>query len=207
MFVGAHKCGTIKYNKAIHVYPVNCGGKKGSYVRIEQPKNHLTIPEVQVFASTAGATGDLAAFYTKHVPKSLTYPLASIPQKYKFITLPGGPIIPGSVFVFKGKIMDNKSRWAFNLNHNDKLNVSNLVAKFMNSRISAINLTLKIFLLRRHCTSTRDRSKRGLSSIRPSGRENGKAGQRSFTFHGLVPSLRARNGPWLSLFIRNTTDS
>ena len=134
VFVGAHKCGTIKYHKNIHVYPINCGGKKGKYVRIEQPNNHLTIPEVQVFASIAGASGDLAAFYTGHVPKSLKIGIKGARER---ISLPGGPIIPGSVFVFEGKIINNKSRWVFNFLHNDKLNVrkQGFLSIFTNSNL------------------------------------------------------------------------
>ena len=44
-------CGTVKYKKGVSVYPISCGGVKGSVVRIEQPKNYLTLAEVQVFGT------------------------------------------------------------------------------------------------------------------------------------------------------------
>ena len=49
--VDKHVCGTVKYNKALRVYPISCGGAKGRIVRIEQPKNYLTLAEVQVFGT------------------------------------------------------------------------------------------------------------------------------------------------------------
>ena len=44
-------CGTVHYKKGGSVYPITCGGTKGRIVRIEQPKNYLTLAEVQVFGT------------------------------------------------------------------------------------------------------------------------------------------------------------
>ena len=44
-------CGTVHYLPGMNVYPVNCKGAKGTIVRIEQPKNYLTLAEVQVFGT------------------------------------------------------------------------------------------------------------------------------------------------------------
>ena len=49
--VDKHVCGTVNYKKGKSIYPINCGGAKGRVVRIEQPKNYLTLAEVQVFGS------------------------------------------------------------------------------------------------------------------------------------------------------------
>jgi hypothetical protein len=42
-------CGTIKWNSGQNVYPINCGGRTGRYVKVVQNKNYLTLAEVQVF--------------------------------------------------------------------------------------------------------------------------------------------------------------
>jgi hypothetical protein len=52
------------------VYPISCGGKKGSKVRLENKWNYLTLAEVEVFA-TGGATArnavaSYATYYTQH---------------------------------------------------------------------------------------------------------------------------------------------
>ena len=60
--VGSTSCGTIKYHRDVKVYAINCKGTKGNTVRIEQNKNNLVLPEVQVYGRAAG--GDLGAFYT-----------------------------------------------------------------------------------------------------------------------------------------------
>ena len=61
---GSTSCGTIKYHRDVKVYAVNCRGTKGSTVRVEQDKNYLILPEVQVYGRPSG--GDLGAFYTGH---------------------------------------------------------------------------------------------------------------------------------------------
>ena len=51
IFVDKHKCGSVWYLKGRNTYAVNCAGAKGRVVRIEQPKNYLTLAEVQVFGT------------------------------------------------------------------------------------------------------------------------------------------------------------
>ena len=62
-------CGRVSWRPSVHVYPINCSGKKGSVVRIEQKYNYLTLAEVQVFG-TGGSppkAPDFGAFYTSNV--------------------------------------------------------------------------------------------------------------------------------------------
>lgn len=47
--VDKHVCGTVQYKSGVNTYPISCKGVKGRIVRIEQPKNYLTLAEVQVF--------------------------------------------------------------------------------------------------------------------------------------------------------------
>lgn len=61
--VGSTSCGTIKYHRDVKVYAVNCRGTKGSKVRVEQDKNYLVLPEVQVYGRASG--GDLGGFFTE----------------------------------------------------------------------------------------------------------------------------------------------
>ena len=42
-------CGTVHWRAGQSVYPISCGGKSGSVVKIIQNKNYLTLAEVQVF--------------------------------------------------------------------------------------------------------------------------------------------------------------
>ena len=53
-------CGTVSYRKRVNVYPINCGGKKGTKVRVELKYDYLSLAEVQVFAS---AKVSMAGYY------------------------------------------------------------------------------------------------------------------------------------------------
>ena len=63
-------CGVISWRKHVHVYPVSCGGKTGSKVRLENKYNYLTLAEVEVFAtgglSKRSAATNYATYYTQH---------------------------------------------------------------------------------------------------------------------------------------------
>ena len=70
-------CGTISWRKHVHVYPVSCGGKKGSKVRLENKWNYLTLAEVEVFAtggaSPRNAAATYATYYTQHTGSELSH--------------------------------------------------------------------------------------------------------------------------------------
>ncbi|NRB82109.1 MAG: hypothetical protein HRU38_26235 [Saccharospirillaceae bacterium] len=54
VFVDKQSCGKVKYVKGRHVYPINCGGKKGRIVKVVNKANYLTLAEVQVFGTGGG---------------------------------------------------------------------------------------------------------------------------------------------------------
>lgn len=53
VYVDRYRCGTIKYKKGVSVYPINCGGRKGRFVKIVHKSNYLQLVEVQVLGIPA----------------------------------------------------------------------------------------------------------------------------------------------------------